>query len=134
MADEKKEMQKQEARTEPGVERIHQRRIFVPKADIYETKENIVLLVDMAGVNEKSVDITLEKNLLTIHGSVDNEMVDGHSLAYAEYRVGDYQRSFTLSNEIDRERINASVKDGLLRLVLPKVETAKVKKISVTAA
>jgi HSP20 family protein len=134
MADEKKELRKQEARTEPGVERLHQRTVFVPEADIYETKDNIVLLVDMAGVDKKSVDITLEKNLMTIHGSVENEMVSGHRLAYSEYRVGDYQRSFTLSNEIDREKINATVKDGLLRLVLPKAETAKVRKISVTAA
>jgi len=126
------DLQKQEAELS-GVERTRSRRVFVPKADIYETESDFTLLVDMPGVDESSVDITLEKNELTINGDVEPERPEGYSLAYAEYGIGDFQRSFVLSNEIDREKIEASVKNGVLRLVLPKSPAAKSRKISVKA-
>ena len=86
----------------------------------------------MPGVDEKSVDITLEKELLTIYGRVEPEVPEKHSLAIAEYGVGDYRRTFTISSEIDRDHIEASVKDGVLKLVLPKAESAKTRKIPVS--
>ena len=78
-------------------------------------------------------DITLEKNVLTINGFVETQQPDNYSLAYAEYDTGQYERSFTLTNEIDRDRIEATVKDGVLRLHLPKIGDAKTKKIAVKA-
>jgi HSP20 family molecular chaperone IbpA len=57
----------------------------------------------------------------------------GYTLSFAEYEVGDFQRSFRLSDEIDRERIQASVKDGVLRMVLPKAKETRLRKISVKA-
>jgi HSP20 family molecular chaperone IbpA len=87
----------------------------------------------MPGVDEKSVDITLEKDLLTICGHVTEETPENHRLVISEYGTGDYQRTFTLSNEIDREKIQASVKDGVLKLLLPKAETARTRKIPVMA-
>lgn len=133
MADATKEVQKKEAQTPEGVERTRDRRVFVPAVDIIERKEDILLIADMPGVDEKSVDISLEKNLLTINGYVEPEIPDKHKLVYAEYSIGDYQRTFTLSDEINREKIQATVKNGVLKLVLPKAETAKVKKITVKA-
>jgi HSP20 family molecular chaperone IbpA len=88
----------------------------------------------MPGVDENSVDITLEKNILTINGYVEAETPENYSLAYAEYEVGDYQRSFTLSNQIDFEKIEAAVQQGVLRLRLPKAGPAKARKITVKAA
>ena len=70
MADEKKELQRKETRGSVETERTRNRRVYVPKTDIYETKDAIVLVADMPGVDEKSVDITLEKNVLTITGVV----------------------------------------------------------------
>jgi len=114
-----------------GVDQGRSVRAFVPRADIYETAETIVLLADMPGVDEKSVDITLEKNVLTIDAAVEPEVPQGYRLAYAEYTTGNYHRVFTLSDEIDREGIEAAVKNGVLKLTLPKSQKAKARKISV---
>lgn len=127
------EIQKQEAEEMEGVERTRTRRVFIPKVDIYEEGDTVYLLADMPGVNEESVDITLEKNILTITGLVDTEMED-YGLAYSEYRVGDYERTFALSDEVDRNKIEATVSDGVLRLTLPKAEEAKARKIAVQSA
>ncbi len=105
-------------------ERTRARLAFVPRADIYETDEQIVIVADMPGVDEKTIDITLEKNVLTINGYVEFEPPAGYSLAYAEYRVGDYQRRFSISDEIDRNGIEAVVKNGVLHLHLPKAAPA----------
>ncbi len=125
------DLQKQQAPTPVETERTRNRKVYVPKVDIYETREAMVLIADMPGVDEQSVDITLEKNILTITGNVEAVAYDGKTLAYAEYDTGDYQRAFTISDEVDRERITAMVKNGVLRLTLPKAEKAKVKKIDI---
>jgi HSP20 family molecular chaperone IbpA len=114
-----------------GAEHSKPHRLYVPRTDIYESKEHLVLLADMPGVKPDSVDITLEQNVLTVYGGVEAPVFDGYSLTHAEYGVGDYRRVFTLSNEIDRDSIQASVKNGVLKLVLPKSKRAVPKKISV---
>jgi HSP20 family protein len=86
----------------------------------------------MPGVDENSVDITLEQNVLTINGYVAPVEPEGYRLAYAEYRVGDYQRRFTISDQTDRDKIEAMMKDGVLRLHLPKMEPTA-RKIAVKA-
>jgi HSP20 family molecular chaperone IbpA len=126
-----KEMQKQVAQTPVETERTKNRKVYVPKVDIYETKDTMVLLADVPGVDERSVDITLEKNVLTINGAVEATRFDGYTLAYTEYDIGDYQRAFTISDEVDRNRIEATVKNGVLKIVLHKAETAKAKKIAI---
>ena len=132
MAD-KKEITKQETKFPAEIERTRNRKTFVPLVDIYERGDDTILLANMPGVNEKSVDIDLDKNVLTITGKAEFEKLENHRLAYAEYEQGDYQRSFTLSNEIDTNKIEAVAKNGVLRLVLPKAEEAKPKKIAVKA-
>ena len=127
------EAEKQEVEIVEGTERTRNQRAYVPRANIYETEENIVVVADMPGVDDKSVDITLEKNELTIYGYVDTQTPEGYTLAHAEYGIGDYERSFILSNEIDRENIGAVVKDGILRLYLPKAPGMKARKIQVKA-
>jgi HSP20 family protein len=107
------------------------RRTFVPRADILETQSDIVVTADLPGVDEKDIDITVEKNILTIKASIQHEFPKGHSLTYAEYAVGDFLRKFTLPNEIDREGISATMKNGVLKLVLPKSASAQVRKIQV---
>ena len=138
MANETKELQvqaaeKQEVTRLSDVERTRDRRAYAPRADIYETENEIVAVVDIPGVDENSVDISLEKNVLTINGYVEPANPENYCLTYAEYGVGDYQRSFTLSNQIDQDNIRATVKDGVLRLRLPKSEVAKTRKIAVKA-
>jgi HSP20 family protein len=123
-------LQKREAQAPHG-EWTTERKIFLPRADIYETPEAIVVLADMPGVDEKNIDITLEKNVLTITGKVEQFKPEGYELAYAEYDIGDYQRSFTLSNEIDQNEIEAVMKNGVLKLTLPKAAPARARKITV---
>lgn len=127
------EVEKQEVTPAEGTERMSSQRMFVPRANIYETNDKVVLYADMPGVDAKSVDVQVEKNILTINGSVKPETLEKFTLAYAEYEVGDYQRRFTLSNEVDISKIEASVKDGVLRLDLPKI-VPTMKKITVKTA
>ncbi|NJN44442.1 MAG: Hsp20/alpha crystallin family protein [Anaerolineae bacterium] len=125
------EIEKQEVITDNG-ERTHSRRAFVPHTDIYETTDAIFVVADMPGVNDQSVDITLEKNILSIQGLVEPIYPDGYSVAYAEYEDGDFQRKFTLNNQIDQDRIEATLREGVLRLKLPKIVPTQ-RKISVNA-
>jgi len=110
------------------------RPVFVPPSDIYETKDHIVVLAEMPGVAPDGVDITLERRVLTIRGrSVASEHVE-YQRVYNEYANGDYERVFTLSENIDRDRIEATLTDGVLHLVLPKTETAKARRIELKAS
>jgi len=137
MTEETRDLQVQETEklevAETDAERTRDRVAFVPRADIYEMDDEIVVVADMPGVDENSVDIGLENNVLTINGLVATEQPEGYSMTYAEYRVGDYHRAFSLSDEIDQEGIEATVKDGVLRLRMPKITEAKVKKIAIKA-
>ncbi|MDD2276550.1 MAG: Hsp20/alpha crystallin family protein [Smithellaceae bacterium] len=117
-----------------ATERIRNVKTFVPRVDIYENKDSLFLLADMPGVDENTVDIELEKNVLTITGRVENGHVKDAAMMYSEYEIGDYERVFTLSDRIDRDKIVATVKNGVLRLELPKAEEVKPKKIAIKAA
>jgi HSP20 family molecular chaperone IbpA len=125
------EVQRQEDVPASKMERTHSRRCFVPKADIYETADEIIVLADVPGASEKTLDITLDKNVLAINAFINPVQSADYQLAYAEYDEGDYQRSFGLSDEVDRERIEASISNGVLRLRLPKAPAAKSRKIAV---
>lgn len=128
-----RELLKKEAEMPEGVERTRPRKAYTPSVDILEMKDEIVVTADMPGVDEKSVDISLEKNVLTIYGMTDPDLQKTSRPFSAEYGVGDYQRAFTISEEIDRDGIKATVKNGVLRLVLPKARAAKARKIEVHA-
>jgi HSP20 family protein len=133
MAEKNLEINKQEAEEKTGVERTRSQRAYIPPASIYENEDQVVVLADMPGVDETSVDITLDKNELTINGYVQTFEPEGYTLAYGEFLPGDYRRTFILSNEVDRDSIVASVKDGVLRLVLTKAPDYKARKITVKA-
>lgn len=128
------EVSKQEVIKVDDMERTRDRRCYIPNADIYEIKDEIVLIADVPGASEDSLDITLEKNILTIKAYIDETSPEGFERVYSEYESGDYQRSFKLSDEIDQDKIKAVVKNGELRLHLPKAEPAIAKKIEVKAA
>ncbi len=116
------------------VERTRDRQVLSPPVDILENNDEIVLTADMPGVDQQSVDITLEQDVLTIEGRMaGDEGPDGYALGLHEFQAGDYRRVFTLATDVDRDRISAQVKNGVLRLVLPKAEPAKAKKITVHA-
>jgi len=123
---EKKEVQS-------GAESTRTVPVFIPAVDIYETDQDLTLLADMPGVPIGNVDIDLNGEQLTIRGNIPAGEENGR-LMCREYTRGDYYRQFTVSNAIDREKIQASMKDGVLKLVLPKAEAAKPRKITVTTS
>ena len=123
------EIQKEEIQNENG-ERTRDRACFIPRTDVYENETGIHFLMDMPGVSAGSVDITLEKNVLTIQGYSEPSPIDGYSMAYAEYEDGDFLRKFKISNEVDVDNIQATMDMGVLLLDLPKKTPAK-KKITV---
>lgn len=128
--------QKQEVETFEGAERTRATRVYVPRVDILSEENGIIIFADLPGVDEQNVDITVEKNVLTINGFVDasSPAPEGYELAYHEYGIGDYQRSFTLPDEIDRNSIEASLSHGVLRINLPKAPEAQARKITIKAA
>ncbi|HBZ56255.1 MAG TPA: heat-shock protein Hsp20 [Syntrophobacteraceae bacterium] len=104
--------------------------VYLPPVDIYESQDAIVILADMPGVAPEGVDVDLRDNQLTLTGKVLLEERKERMLLH-EYGVGDFYRQFTLSSRIDQGKIEASMKDGVLVLTLPKAEVAKPKKITV---
>ena len=122
---------KEEVATPQSSEPVRNRRVFAPLADIYETNERIFVLADMPGVDEQTIDITLEKNVLTIEGYTSSQTEAGLRLVHCESPEGNYRRVFLLSEEVDRDGIEATVKDGVLKLVLPKSAKAMARKITV---
>jgi HSP20 family molecular chaperone IbpA len=124
---------KQESALPDGSERTKARKVFVPHVDIVENDTALILIADLPGVDLGGVDVTVEKNVLTLHGHIADDVPAGYKQSYEEYGLGDYERSFTLTNEVDRDGIQASIKDGVLRLTLPKVKQTASRKISVVA-
>jgi len=133
MAAKEQELEIKKEQTPAETESTRDRRVYSPKVDIIERADDIVLSADMPGANEGSVDVTLDKGILTIQGMVDAQYFENYRLTYAEYGVGDYRRSFTIPDTIDRDTISAVVKNGVLTLTLPKAEPEKPKKIHIKA-
>lgn len=116
-----------------ATERTRELRCFIPKVDIYKIKDTITIVADMPGVDKDSVEITLDKDVLTINGFANRPEPEGYSLYYSEYECGDYERSFRISSEIDRDKIEARVSDGELHLELPISKASRTKRIEVKA-
>lgn len=131
MADKETQVEKQEVKDVQTAERTRWGRVFAPAVDIVETKNELKLYADIPGVDKNSIDITIDQDVLTIQGNVDATPVEGYELEYKEYDIGDFQRSFTISDIIDRDKIVANYNNGVLELVLAKAEKAKPKKIEV---
>ncbi|MEK7704164.1 MAG: Hsp20/alpha crystallin family protein [Myxococcota bacterium] len=129
----KTNLQTREATLPERAEGTRDRRIVAPRADIHENGDVITLWADMPGVDEAHVNITLDKDVLTIQGTSVEDELTNHAVSYREYAERDFRRSFSLSSEIDRTKISATVRDGVLKLVLPKSEPAKARRIEVKA-
>lgn len=114
-------------------ENIRNMPIFTPPVDICESDNELILFADMPGVPMEGVDIDLKGDQFTIRGRVAARGGGGRVLL-SEYREGDYFRQFTLSEAVDREKIEATMKDGVLKVVLPKTEVAKPRRIEVKSS
>jgi HSP20 family molecular chaperone IbpA len=126
------EIQQHEPRTVEQAERQARPRPYAaPRVDVYETKDAFVVVADVPGVTDGSLDVTLEKDQLTIEGRVEPVRRENHRLRLVESAGGGFLRTFALPDGIDRERIAATVKNGVLRLTLPKSEAVRPRRIVV---
>jgi HSP20 family protein len=121
----KREHEKREERTIPA-------RVFVPTADIYETKNALTVILEMPGVEKNNITVRVEDGLLYVEGRLDLAKYQGLQPLYIEYNIGHYSRSFQLSSKIDQTKIAAALNDGVLSLTLPKVEEAKPRVITIS--
>jgi len=105
--------------------------VLTPAADIYETKEEYRLKLEMPGVSRDDLSVTLDNNELIIEGKVHDTVPESSTLKYAEYSLYNYYRAFRVGEDIDRNTIDATLENGILTLTLHKAEEAKPKKIEV---
>lgn len=115
----------------PAEERTEAGRYFSPYTDIHETEQAVVVSMEMPGVDRSSIDIRLDKGVLTVKGTVDAARYESLRPIYSEFNVGNYVRTFTVSTKIDSARISATVADGVLTIELPKAAESVAKRIAV---
>jgi len=122
-----------EATSRQAVEHEHTRpgRTFQPDVDIIETDGELCLRADLPGIDENSLQVSLEDGVLSIRGEVSLAPYERLTPVYTEYEVGNYEHRFRLSSQIDGERIAAKLTDGVLELHLPKVAEAKPRQIAI---
>lgn len=126
-AKEKREATRPAEQTRPGL-------VFTPDTDIFETDTALTLLADMPGVLPENLNIDLRDDVLTISGNVKPYEGSDETDISIEYEIGTYYRQFTLSEIIDQDNIDAALENGVLRLLLPKVEKTAPRKIEIKSA
>lgn len=114
----------------PSREREHR---YTPQVDIYEEEQGVVLLANMPGVDENNVDVEVEKGVLSIRGRIDYELGEKEEVLSQSFDTGTFYREFSLSDDLEIEGIEASMKNGVLKLNLPKSEKLKARKIQINA-
>ena len=131
---ETKELQaKEKVEVPASAEQIKPGPVFTPNVDIFETDKEIIMLADIPGVKAQDLSIDLRDDTLTFSGEVKPLAKPEEQDILIEYQVGSYHRQFTLTEVIDQSKIDASLNNGVLRLVLPKVEKAMPRQITVKA-
>jgi HSP20 family protein len=116
-----------------GAEYTRTTKTYRPNVDILEAADELVVLADMPGVKSDDIDIDFKEGVLTLHGRVERRQPEGTHYVLEEYGIGDFHRTFQVSEQIDAGRISAAYKDGVLTLRLPKLERVKPRKIAVQA-
>lgn len=106
---------------------------FTPAVDIFETDDALTLLADMPGVTAQDLNIDLREGVLALSTNLKNPESSNEVDVLREYQTGNYYRKFNLSDVIDQSKIEAELKDGVLRLILPKVQATAPRKIEVKA-
>ena len=107
------------------------RLLFHPSIDIYEIPDGLVLYADLPGVTSEGLDLQVQDNRLTLFGRTQQSDDDG-AVVHEEYKVGDFLRSFILSDEVDHDRISARLNNGVLRVELPRASRSQPRRIEVT--
>ncbi|MEY2480003.1 MAG: hypothetical protein QOI04_930 [Verrucomicrobiota bacterium] len=104
---------------------------WAPALDIYQDNDNVVAIIELPGMRKEDIEISLQDGMLTISGERKSESSNGHKAERTERLTGKFRRSVTLPTQVDANKVNASYKDGILTVTLPKAEEAKPKQIKV---
>jgi len=134
MAEQKELQVKDKQALDGGAEQTRPGPAFVPDVDIFENDNEIRMFVDMPGVAPQALSIDLRDDTLTLSGDVAPQGAPEETALVTEFAVGRFHRRFTLAETIDQGRIEATLADGVLDLVLPKHAKASPRKIAVTSA
>jgi HSP20 family protein len=126
-------VREKEAVTKDGGEPTRSGIAYSPAVDIYETDAGLTVLADLPGVARDDLEVDVREGVLTIEGRVRGPEARLKPV-YSEYGIGGYSRRFSLGNDIDASRIEAELKDGVLRLALPKADRLKPRKVEVKTA
>lgn len=127
-------LEKTEATEVTRTEPTRSGRRYRPTVDIIERANELTLLADVPGVSGDGIDINFEKGTLTIHGKVPPRSYEDGEMLLQDYGVGDFYRTFQVSETIDATGITAECANGVLTVHLPKVEAAKPRKITAKAS
>jgi HSP20 family molecular chaperone IbpA len=107
---------------------------MTPPVDVVEDPTGITLIADLPGVPKDKLNVKLEMDSLTIEGDVVLDTPEGMQSSHAEVRMPRYRRTFSLSRELDKEKVQAEFRNGVLKLRIPKAEHVQPRKIEVKAA
>lgn len=107
--------------------------VFTPPIDIFETDDGLVLHADLPGVTVETLELQVQDNRLTLFGKVTPSLPEGAQLVHQEYHVGNFLRSFILSDEVDHDRITARLNQGVLEVFLPKAARTEPRRIQVNS-
>ncbi|WP_137886632.1 Hsp20/alpha crystallin family protein [Pseudomonas sp. 2FE] len=107
---------------------------LLPRVDVYEDNDGILLVADLPGVPKDKLELRVESDTLQIEGDIAPDTPENMEAVYAEVRVARYSRAFSLSAELDTARIDAQFRDGVLKLRIPKHAHAQPRKIEVKTA
>lgn len=122
-----------DVRVRDEVEYTSDRPVYMPATDIIETEDKVLIYANMPGVVEKDIEVSLEDKVLSIAGSQLVAEPEGYEQIGAGPTAGVFKRTFKLNTDIDRDKITAETKNGVLKLVLPKSEAVKPHRIAVKA-
>ncbi|MCC2675545.1 MAG: heat shock protein Hsp20 [Ramlibacter sp.] len=103
----------------------------VPPVDVFENESSITLLADLPGVPRDQLDVRVDGETLVLEATAATAGPENLQLVHGEAQIPTYRRQFTLSRELDASRIEAQLRDGVLRLTIPKAEEAKPRRIQV---
>lgn len=106
--------------------------VFTPPIDIYENEAGLVLVADVPGVSAETLELQVQDNKLTLFGRVKSQVPVGGRMLHQEYQVGHFLRSFILSDEVDHDRITARLNQGVLEVVLPRIQRSEPRRIRVS--
>ena len=120
-----------EERDTPDAEPRPERWVRTPPIDIFETDEGLMLRADLPGVTAEGIELQVQDNRLTLFGSVKPVIPDEAELLHQEYHIGDFLRSFILSDDVDHDRISAKMNNGVLEVLLPRIPRSQPRRISV---